>query len=298
MKALYITPWAPSHGNGGERHCYMNLLSLLKMKNVFSRKIRLPHLPEGFTLIELLVVIAVIAILLSILLPGLRMAKSISKRIICQSNLRQFTLAWKMYLNDNDGKFYQGVNTNLYYGGWKGLKDVSPRVLNEYVGLPDTIDNEDIATVFRCPADKGGVPGPYLYEPAYRALGTSYQTNIFLIGQDACAPFSNETETLDVAISDHLKNLKDTDVSNPSRLLLIGDYGWINQWEPVLHPEQEWKDLAEWHDRVDSHNMAFLDGHVEFLTLHKGVYVTVDYTIVPFESLYSLAQQVQWDINP
>lgn len=268
------------------------------MKNFFSKSSGFAFRHRGFTLIELLVVIAIIAMLLAILLPGLRKAKSITKRVICQTNLRQLTLAWNMYIEDNDGKFYQGVNTNLYYGGWKGLKDESPRVLNSYVNLPETINNEDGAKVFHCPADKGGVPGPYLYETAYRTLGTSYQTNIFLIGQDACGPFSPETGTLDLAISEQLKNLKEADVNNPSRLLLIGDYGWINQWKPVLHPVQEWKDLAEWHDRVDSHNMSFLDGHVEFLTVHKGVYMTSDYTIVPFQSLYGLARQFQWDINP
>lgn len=236
--------------------------------------------------------------LLAVLLPSLRMAKSITKRILCQSNLKQLALAWNLYIDDNNGQFYQGINTNLYYGGWKGLRNVSPRVLNKYVALPETIDGEANAEVFHCPADKGGVPGPYLYEPAYRGLGTSYQTNIFLIGQDACGAFSAETQTLDLEISKRLKNLKYATVSNPSRLLLIGDYGWINQWKPVLHPVQEWKDLAEWHDRVDSHNMAFLDSHVEFLTIHKGVYVAGDYTILPFQSLSSLARQVQWDINP
>ena len=169
---------------------------------------------------------------------------------------------------------------------------------NGYVGLPETLDGEDNAKVFNCPADKGGVPGPYLYEPAYRALGTSYQTNIFLIGQDACGAFSPETEPLDLEISKHLKNLKYADVSSLSRLLLIGDYGWINQWKPVLHPVQEWKDLAEWHDRVDCHNMAFLDGHVEFLTIHKGVYVAPDYTIVPFQSLRGLVSPGSMGHNP
>ena len=42
---------------------------------------------KGFTLIELLVVIAIIALLLSIILPSLKMAKQSGMTVICKSNL-------------------------------------------------------------------------------------------------------------------------------------------------------------------------------------------------------------------
>lgn len=56
----------------------------------------------GFTLIELLVVIAVIAILMAILLPALKAAREHGKRAVCLNNLRQLTLAWIMYADDNE----------------------------------------------------------------------------------------------------------------------------------------------------------------------------------------------------
>ena len=69
---------------------------------------------RAFTLIELLVVIAIIAILMAILMPALHRAREQGKRAACLNNLRQLTLAWIMYADENDGKI---VNGNTATGG-------------------------------------------------------------------------------------------------------------------------------------------------------------------------------------
>jgi len=48
-------------------------------------------------------VIAIITILASVLASGLARARQVSRRTSCESNLRQLTLAWLLYADDNEG---------------------------------------------------------------------------------------------------------------------------------------------------------------------------------------------------
>ena len=60
----------------------------------------------GFTLVELLVVITIVAILASLLLPVLSMARHRACDTVCTGNLRQLVLAGQMYWNDNDNRAF------------------------------------------------------------------------------------------------------------------------------------------------------------------------------------------------
>lgn len=62
-----------------------------------------PQKTKGFTLIELLVVIAIIAMLLAILMPSLRKAKKVARRLICMNNARQTGMCIGLYAENHDG---------------------------------------------------------------------------------------------------------------------------------------------------------------------------------------------------
>ncbi len=62
----------------------------------------------GFTLIELLVVISIIALLMSLLLPALKLVEVQAKDIVCRSRLRQWGTYFHLYTEDYDGFFPEG----------------------------------------------------------------------------------------------------------------------------------------------------------------------------------------------
>lgn len=78
---------------------------------------------RGFTLIELLVVIAVIAILMAILMPVLHRAREQGQRAACLGNLKQLTVAWMMYADENDNKIVNGCTGKAGQGGVVAKED-------------------------------------------------------------------------------------------------------------------------------------------------------------------------------
>jgi prepilin-type N-terminal cleavage/methylation domain-containing protein/prepilin-type processing-associated H-X9-DG protein len=105
---------------------------------------------KGFTLIELLVVIAVIALLISIALPGFNKARQKAQAVVCRSNLRQWGVLFTMYAQDHNSSLPIGWNggtmwmTDLmaYYSGADDLR-MCPSVrkfLSEFPGWSDMTD--------------------------------------------------------------------------------------------------------------------------------------------------------------
>jgi hypothetical protein len=249
-------------------------------------------LPPAFTLIETLVSVAVISLLLATLAPALHMARVASHRVICGSQLRQTAEAWDLYLQDSNQRFYQEVNANHYFGGWKGKGGGAlRRPLNKYLGLPVAVEMQESAKVFRCPADEGDKDyGPM----AYVYYGNSFQTNLMLIGPDSLPTQKGLPEPiirLNRRINEHLKSLKADAMSDPSRLLLLGDSNWVTQWDPLIDVPGK-----AWHGKPNCYSLAFFDGHVALTAIRKGAYLEAGYRVQPFKELDDLTCQMQSEI--
>ena len=84
-----------------------------------------------------------------------------------------------------------------------------------------------------------------------------------------------------------INGVKSLKADNHTKLLLVGDKGWWNQWLPGVVRG------VYWHERPYHYNMVFLDGHAEFVNIRKGLLVTDEYTMLPFRDLYKLAHSFQ-----
>ena len=79
---------------------------------------------SGFTLIELLVVISIIALLISILLPCLGIAREHARRTACQNNLHQGLLVVNMYAGDYNGFLPEGNIIDKSAPEENGMKEI------------------------------------------------------------------------------------------------------------------------------------------------------------------------------
>ena len=285
----------------------MNLRHIQPTRRPEKTRIEPPASPRAFTLIELLVVVAIIATLLAILLPSLRHAYAHAKRVKCAANLRQIAAAWQLYLDDHDGRLLWGDNwyvwnVNVNFGGQQGAGGrwyEGPKPLNPYLGLSPIVGElkstpsggkvrtEKAGEVFRCPADKGG---DNIVTSVFDHHGTSYQTNIFLIGTKPLN-WKIPGDPLNPIYRKMNARLRDFNISNVTtsvnRLLLVADYGWYSSIN-VADPGR-----FDWHSRRSAHNLGFLDGHVRFTRIRKGLHVTEDYITIPFSDLAAEAAKLQ-----
>lgn len=82
---------------------------------------------NGFTLIELMVVVMIIAILASLLLPAIAMARSSANRTACSSNIRGLVQGVLVYADDNDSKLPRNgvrseIATRNNWQNWVGFE--------------------------------------------------------------------------------------------------------------------------------------------------------------------------------
>ena len=133
---------------------------------------------KGFTLIELLVVIAIIALLMAIIMPALNAVKKKAATTVCQSNTKNLSLGWYMYMGENDGRIMSSDDDETEDGsfiGWIGVpRDINGNLHNITQTNPAVTNEDEIRGIYE------GLLYPYVKEPdIYHCPADTVRTSLY-----------------------------------------------------------------------------------------------------------------------
>ena len=212
---------------------------------------------RAFTLLELLVVVAIIALLVSMLLPAVKLVRSAAEATRCVSNLRQIGLAAEGYQQDWDGRV---VPTQGYgYVYWWGS-------LAPYAEEQGSVDNAASKRVLRgCPAWRKSpffVANPALVDGSY-TLPTGYAETIFT---NPVQPPTLPWNVGNLSISYGAIEVPHASVTRPAERPFFADCPRWFLWAPWETGPTKLAYAENLRRHAGRANTVFFDGHVAGLT--------------------------------
>ena len=219
-----------------------------------------PAVGPGFTLIELLVVVAIIALLIGLLVPGLRTVRELAARAKCNSNLGQTQKGAMNYATDSHGLIPTG--SFVYSGDWgrpwnPGYRNVNGALDPDYftdqkaVRCPKNFQpNTGSDIIHNESASYSGLNNAYAWLGLVYANSPNFYQGSYLV--IACVSPSSTF----VTFTDSVKVLTDGG-GNPLAPCASGPSSTITF--PPGTPMPAGGDL--WLAHMNEANVAFLDGH-------------------------------------
>jgi prepilin-type N-terminal cleavage/methylation domain-containing protein/prepilin-type processing-associated H-X9-DG protein len=247
--------------------------------NFPAKKTSRPRSRLGFTLIELLVVIAIIAILAAMLLPALAKAKQKAQGIQCISNLKQLSIAWIMYAQDNNGVLAKNGDEGAQPGSL--TETGMPNDIQWCPGEMQTTPNPPVADmpfnvawiqkgciypyvkqvgIYHCPADVSTAPEFGVQQPRTRSMSMNAYLAPFLPMWNSAATgriFNKESDLAPIGAVNTWLFMDE----NPGS---IND-GYMAEYPPqgpTTGPNLVWADYpATYHGGAGG--ITFCDGHAQ-----------------------------------
>lgn len=214
---------------------------------------------RGFTLVELLVVISVIAVLMAILMPVLGRVREVGQRAVCLSNLRQLTLAWILYAEENDGRLVGGVAFQITKQGGKTLEPWMGTAFQYPENQSAIIDNPDKGALwpyiqdidaYRCPRGFSGHAATYAVVCGANGATSPGTTHRARVGKTVLH-LSNYADIMNPCAAQRAVFVDNGQTPNGDFYVPYLDPKWIFDSIPPLH-------------HTNGITLSMADGHAEY----------------------------------
>ena len=228
---------------------------------------------KAFTLIELLVVISIIAVLMAVLMPALRLARQQAATGQCLGNVKSLSTGWYMYMGENDGRIMSCEDNAMLGGtfvGWIGVPRDENGTLLGITQTDEVTDEDEIRGIEK------GVLFPYVKSPGVYHCPSSTvkslydQTRVFVSYSVPMCLFGR-TNPGGADYRNQIRNFNQ--ITSPSTSYIFVETAETRNWNSSHHfvmAAPEYTNLPTWGwwgpmavSHGNSSILGYADGHAE-----------------------------------